>query len=278
MDPMKRNNPMTLEALATTYPIIDWQQYLRHFIPGDVDVPEKVIVYAPSYLEQLAAWITQDDQVSDEALKDYFLLHLMFRWIAALDTETQKLLQKVYGKVKTGNSNLRSREEICVARTNIGFGHLVGRYFVMKSFGGDDKRAHFDDLVTNIHNTWIKSVTALEWLDESTRKEALDKVNHHKASCIMPLMIWHVVVGYAPSFPWIQHHIPRYSFTIIPTCPLSNIAWCHTWQQQRLLCKWTCNSALFARSTMGESGQAGWSKRLAYCISTYWQCFSNTSS
>lgn len=186
---MKRHNPMTLEALTTKYPIIAWQQYLRHFIPGDVDVPEKVIVYAPSYLEQLVAWITQDDQVSDEALKDYFLLHLMFRWIAALDTETQKLLQKVYGKVKTGNSNLRSREEICVARTNIGFGHLVGRYFVMKSFGGDDKRAHFDDLVTNIHNTWIKSVTALEWLDESTRKEALDKVNHHKASCIMPLMI-----------------------------------------------------------------------------------------
>lgn len=185
MDPMKRNNPMTLETLAAKYPIIDWQLYLRHFIPDGVDVPEKVIVYAPSYLQQLAAWITQEDK---QALKDYFSLHLMFRWIAALDTETQKLLQRVYGRVKSGNSKLRSREDICVARTNIGFGHLVGRYFVMKSFGADDKRAHFDELVTNIHNTWIESVTALGWLDESTRKEALDKVysiiiKRHPASC-----------------------------------------------------------------------------------------------
>lgn len=174
--PIKRHNPMTLEELTTHYPIIDWQQYLRHFIPEDVEVPEKVVVHAPSYLERLTAWVTKDNQVSDQALKDYFLLHLMFRWIAALDTETQKLLQKVYGQVKTGNTNLQSRERICVARTNIGFGHLVGRYFVMKAFGGDDKRAHFDNLVTNIHNTWIQSVSTLEWLDESTRQEALDKV------------------------------------------------------------------------------------------------------
>lgn len=174
--PIKRHNPMTLEDLTTQYPIIDWQQYLRHFIPEDVEVPEKVVVHAPSYLERLTAWVTKDNQVSDQALKDYFLLHLMFRWIAALDTETQKLLQKVYGQVKTGNMNLQSRERICVARTNIGFGHLVGRYFVMKAFGGDDKRAHFDNLVTNIHNTWIQDVSTLDWLDESTRQEALDKV------------------------------------------------------------------------------------------------------
>ena len=180
---------MTLEELATRYPIIDWQRYLRHFIPNHVDVPEKVVVHAPLYLERLTTSLTKGDQMSEQALKDYFLLHLMLRWIAALDTETQKLLQKVYGQVKTGISNLRSREQICVARTNIGFGHLIGRYFVIKSFGGDDKRAQFDHLVTNIHNAWMQGVTTLEWLDESTRKEALDKVKRGNMRSVCLIVI-----------------------------------------------------------------------------------------
>jgi hypothetical protein len=67
---------MTIAELHQNYPIVDWIQFIRHFTPNEVSLPEKVIVTTPSYFKQLTDWLVnsaqREDGITTQHLREFF--------------------------------------------------------------------------------------------------------------------------------------------------------------------------------------------------------------
>lgn len=169
---------MSLTDVQTKYPVIDWQQYLRHFVPSSVPVPDKVIVATPSFFDALTTWFLsgEEESVSLQTLQDFMVIHDLRSWIYAMDTHTREVLLKMNSKISSGVASLPPRSRDCVYNANGAFGQLVGRYFAMNQFGGDQERARVGKLVDLIHQVWLNRLSGLDWLDKKTRAAAIEKV------------------------------------------------------------------------------------------------------
>ncbi|KAJ8653478.1 hypothetical protein O0I10_010914 [Lichtheimia ornata] len=179
-DPYKTYNPMKLSELQSKYPIIDWKSVLQRMIPEDMkEIPEPLIVMVPSYLQDLTQWFSSGE-VSLKTIRDYFLLNEIYAWVYALDTHTRQLVENFVGRITSGTVKLLPRWNTCVSNTMGSFGEIVGRYYVMANFGGDDARAKVDELVTLIHESWLNRLADVDWLDKETRERAIKKVNQIK--------------------------------------------------------------------------------------------------
>ncbi|KAI9317388.1 hypothetical protein BX666DRAFT_1856748 [Dichotomocladium elegans] len=178
-DPVKTYNPMTLDELEKAYPIMEWRTYLASFVPQGTPLPDKLINTTPAYFEKLTAWLTTG-KVSLKTIEDYFKVRQMLSWTYSLDENTRQLLQNIHGQIISGSFKLRKRSRFCVDIINSSFGHGVGRYYVMTKFGGEASRKATDQFVMNIHKTWLDRLGKLDWLDDTTRAAAIDKVNKIK--------------------------------------------------------------------------------------------------
>lgn len=175
-DPYKVYNPMKLSELQSKYPIIDWKSYIQRMIPEDMkEIPEPLIVMVPSYLQDLTQWFSSGE-VSLKTIRDYVLLYDIYAWVYALDTDTRQLVENFVGRITSGTTKLLPRWNTCVSNTMGSFAEIVGRYYVMANFGGDDARTKVDKLVTLIHESWLNRLADVDWLDKETRERAIKKV------------------------------------------------------------------------------------------------------
>lgn len=167
---------MKLSELQSKCPIIEWKSILQRMIPDDMkQVPEPLIVMVPSYLQDLTQWLSSGE-VSLQTIRDYFTLYEIYTWSYALDTHTRQLVQNFIGRITSGTIKLLPRWNTCVTNAIGSFGEIIGRYYVMNDFGGDDARAKVDKLVTLIHESWLNRLAGVDWLDKETRERAIKKV------------------------------------------------------------------------------------------------------
>lgn len=167
---------MKLSELQSKYPIIEWKSLLERMIPDDMkEIPEPLIVMTPSYFENLTKWLSSGE-VSLQTIRDYFTLNEIYTWVYALDTPTRQLVENFVGRITSGTVKLLPRWNTCVSNAMGSFSEIVGRYYVMANFGGDDARTKVDKLITLIHESWLNRLTDVDWLDKETRERAIKKV------------------------------------------------------------------------------------------------------
>lgn len=180
-DPLAVYNPMTVGELHQKYPIADWFRTLRHFVPNDASLPDNVIVTSPSYLKELTDWLvnsqTRPDGTSTQAIREYFIIRIILSNIHSIDKKTRDLHRETIGKLVNGATEAPPRSRECVASTSGAFGQLLGRYFVMKSFGGEPQRKQVSAFIENLLSAWSGRLKQSDWLDIETRTRALEKVN-----------------------------------------------------------------------------------------------------
>ncbi|CAO3690443.1 unnamed protein product [Rhizopus stolonifer] len=191
-DPNAIYNPMTLTELHQSYPWIDWFRVLRNFAPNDVSLPEHVIVTSPRYLQALSSWLLESqnrpDGASTQALREFFSTKVILANMANIDQATREVYRQTIGLITTGATEAQPRGRECVASTSAAFGQLLGRYFVMKSFGGEPEREKVSDFINQILNAWTARLTQSTWLDAETKTRAIEKVKkigHQEAYSIV---------------------------------------------------------------------------------------------
>ncbi|KAG1177601.1 hypothetical protein G6F70_005648 [Rhizopus microsporus] len=191
-DPLAVYNPMTVGELHQKYPIADWFRTLRHFVPNDASLPDNVIVTSPGYLKELTDWLvnsqTRPDGASIQAIREYFIIRIILSNIHSIDKKTRDLHRETIGKLVNGATEAPPRSRECVASTSGAFGQLLGRYFVMKSFGGEPQRKQVSEFIENLLSAWSGRLKQSDWLDIETRTRALNKIKkltHQEAYSII---------------------------------------------------------------------------------------------
>ncbi|KAI8983425.1 hypothetical protein BDB01DRAFT_722562 [Pilobolus umbonatus] len=183
-NPIDMYNPMSLPELYMRYPVINWVPFFRHLILNDASIPKNVIVSVPEYMANLTNWLTKskntDNEVTFNSIREFLVIRVILHNIDNLDQNTRELYRSMIGHISSGTTAPRSRSRVCLSLTSDTFGQLLGRYFVMRLFGGEKERMQVSQFLENIRGSWSDILPELEWLDQETKERAVEKVKKIK--------------------------------------------------------------------------------------------------
>uniref|UniRef100_A0A1A9X1W5 Neprilysin, neutral endopeptidase 2 n=1 Tax=Glossina brevipalpis TaxID=37001 RepID=A0A1A9X1W5_9MUSC len=174
-------NLRTIEQLQKSYPYVDWLDYINALLPTElkVDESELVNVAVPKFFENL-------DKLLETTKKRTICNYMMWRihaFSVGFLSEEYRKRQLQYSTVVTGREEQEARWKECVditAGSNdmedlLGLSIAVGSLYVRKHFK-EDSKANALEMVMNIRNVFHKILEEVDWMDDSTRKEAIKKV------------------------------------------------------------------------------------------------------
>lgn len=157
------------EAAAMT-PDFDWNTYLEAIGGAKAD---SIIIRQPDYFEALNAILTE---VPIEDWKTYFRLRLLNNAAAYLPQRFSDASFDFYGRTLSGQQVQRPRWKRAVSATDGVLGDMVGELYVERYFPPEAK-ARMDELVKNLMDTYRVAIDELEWMTDSTKAEARQKLS-----------------------------------------------------------------------------------------------------
>ena len=169
-DDEKNYNKMTFAELLKDYPGISWKQYFG--VHGANDI-QQVSVGQPEVIHEIEAmWADTDIQV----LKDYISWQLINAAAGCLDDDMRAASFDFFGRVMSGRQEDRPRWKRAVAATESALGEAVGQLYVEKYFPAAAKE-RMVQLVKNLQVALGERIDAQEWMSDSTKAVAHDKLN-----------------------------------------------------------------------------------------------------
>jgi putative endopeptidase len=167
-----------------TYNLQSWDEFAKS--AGTVDlnvwlkaigVPDgamaELVVRQPSFIESLSALLTADRL---ESWKDWLGWQVIRSNAGYLSSDFVNANFDFYGKTLTGTPELRARWKRGVSLVEGSLGEAVGRIYVERHFPEAAKTA-MDILVGNLVEAYRESITGLEWMTETTRGKAIEKLD-----------------------------------------------------------------------------------------------------
>jgi len=160
-------NKFSVADLATKQPNIGWKQMLST-LGAEVDSVE---IGQPKYYETLNSMLTS------VPLQDW-KLYLKANSIATHDNILSEPFQDAafeYSKVLSGQSEQQPRTLLMTRRVDQQMGFALGQLYVKRYFNEDAKKRALD-LVNNFQKTLEKRIDKLDWMSDSTKVKAKDKL------------------------------------------------------------------------------------------------------
>ena len=169
-DPASNYHKMSFAYFQKDYEGFDWKTYFD--MQGMTDIDSLSVGQPEAVKEALA--VLKDTPV--EVLKDFFLWQI-------LDSSGGILGDKVYeevfdfeGRILTGAKEPRPRWKRSVSAVNGILGEAVGQMYVEKYFPPANK-ARMEELIKNLQTALGERIDAQEWMSESTKKAAHEKLD-----------------------------------------------------------------------------------------------------
>lgn len=169
-DPASNYHKMSFADFQKDYEGFDWKTYFD--MQGMTDIDSLSVGQPEAVKEALA--VLKDTPV--EVLKDFFLWQI-------LDSSGGILGDKVYeevfdfeGRILTGAKEPRPRWKRSVSAVNGILGEAVGQMYVEKYFPPANK-ARMEELIKNLQTALGERIDAQEWMSESTKKSAHEKLD-----------------------------------------------------------------------------------------------------
>jgi endothelin-converting enzyme (EC 3.4.24.71). Metallo peptidase. MEROPS family M13 len=169
-DAVKTYNPMPATQLAGLAPNFDWRAYLHD--AGVHDVPY-IVISEPSYLQAFSKIL---DQTPLATWRDYFRWQLISAYAPFLSQPFVDEHFAFYGKTLSGTPQLRVRWKRAISAINDNIGFALGKLYVAKYFPPANK-ARMQKLVGNLLVAYRAAFERVRWMDEPTRKRALEKLS-----------------------------------------------------------------------------------------------------
>ncbi|MBX9949330.1 MAG: M13 family metallopeptidase [Candidatus Obscuribacterales bacterium] len=169
-DPEKIYHKMNVKELTELTPRFSWPIYFSEIgYPGISEVN----VGQPDFFKKL------DHQISAVAMehwKDYLRWHLIDAAAPYLSSRFVDADFDFHGKVLTGKKENLPRWKRVVNSTNHAIGEAVGQLYVKTAFTPDAK-AKALKLVKRLREVLREDLGVLEWMDDTTRKNAIAKLD-----------------------------------------------------------------------------------------------------
>lgn len=165
------NNPKSIEELSKLTPAIDWNKYITGL--GVEKKLDTVIVMQPKYMKTLQT-IFAEGKIED--------WKTMMRWstlnsaASQLTTEMEKANWDFYSKTLNGAKEQRPADERALATTNAVLGEALGKLYVEEKFPPAAKEKA-ETMIANIIDAYKARINALEWMSDSTKTKAIEKLD-----------------------------------------------------------------------------------------------------
>ncbi|CAO3595604.1 unnamed protein product [Absidia cylindrospora] len=185
-NPLLNYNRKQLTDVEKTYPFVEWRKIIQYFAPKTTPVPETLVVSALPFFDGLNQWFQASQDNANEMIKNYLVIRYIFDKSSQLDPKTNGFNTAITNTIFNGVNVAPPRWRHCLGSVSSPstFGQLIGRYFVLVNFGGEEKRKQVLEFLTVIHESWKRRLPKLTWLDQTTLQKAMEKLDKivHKAA------------------------------------------------------------------------------------------------
>ncbi len=170
-DVRKLNNPRSMKQIAEMLPTVDWDKLLAS-LPTDAEV-DTMLVTQPQYIKSLQELLTSTDIEDLKTLVSWTTLNGA---AGDLTTKMEKANWEFYSKTLNGVPEMRPAKERALSTVNGTIGMAVGKIYVEQKFPPEAKETA-ENMVHNIIATFEDRIKKLDWMSDSTKQKAIEKLN-----------------------------------------------------------------------------------------------------
>ena len=169
-DPASNYHKMSFTDFLKEYQGFDWKTYFD--VQGLTDI-DSLSVGQPEAVQEALA-VLKDTSV--EVLKDFFQWQILDAAGSVLGDEVYEEVFDFDGRILTGAKEPRPRWKRSVSAVNGILGEAVGQIYVQKYFPPANK-VRMEQLIKNLQIALGERIDAQEWMSESTKKAAHEKLD-----------------------------------------------------------------------------------------------------
>lgn len=169
-DPAANYHKMSYSDFKNEYAGFDWDKYWSINFIEDLD---ELNVAQPEALKEAVA-ILNDTPV--EQLKDWLQWNLLDASAGVLGDEIYLQNFDFYSRTMSGQQEPQARWKRSVSAVNGVLGEAVGEMYVQKYFPAENK-ARMEQLVKNLQVALAERIDAQEWMSDSTKMRAKEKLD-----------------------------------------------------------------------------------------------------
>ena len=163
-------NPMSTEELEAAYPGFPFAAY---FEERGIEPQEKLVVAEPSFFKGFSDYFAITDL---QVLKDYVEAQIVSDGCGALSDDFYTASFEFYSRQMAGIKEQKPRWKRAMQVPNGILGEAVGKMYVKKYFPESSKRKMLA-LVKNLQKALGEHIDALEWMSDSTKIRAQEKLS-----------------------------------------------------------------------------------------------------
>ncbi len=164
-------NKFLKAELTKKTPHINWEIYFTS--AGIKTIPGEFIVTQPKFYDKLNEMFKS---ISLAEWKVYLKWNLIHSAAPYLSTAVVQENFSFYGTTLSGTKVMRPRWKRALQATDGALGEALGQIFVEKHFNTDAKK-RVNELVDNLISAYRQRINSREWMDASTKQQALAKLD-----------------------------------------------------------------------------------------------------
>ena len=168
-DPTKRYNPTDMQQLQKEYPWFDWKCYFEKLGIKGIG---KINISSPRFMEFIAARMPAYDL---REYADYMVYSAVSDSCGVLSDDFTDASFELYGRVMSGREEKRPRWKRAMEIPTSMFSEAVGKLYVEKYFP-ESSKTYMKGLVEGLRDSLRSHINNLEWMSETTKEKALDKL------------------------------------------------------------------------------------------------------
>ncbi|XP_048247590.1 endothelin-converting enzyme homolog isoform X1 [Haliotis rufescens] len=179
-DEEKNYHKMRIVDMQKQFPFLNWLQYFNSMMSVvniTLKSSEEVVVYAPKFLKNLKAILSNAKSSDDgkNTLNNY-LMWSVVKSLAPYLSKPFREAKKTFTQVMTGVTGNEEMWRYCITDTDVVLGFALGSMFVKEAFHGASK-VKAEKMIDEVKMAFKKNLPNLHWMDDETRRAAIDKAN-----------------------------------------------------------------------------------------------------
>jgi len=169
-NPIATYNKMTVDELQKLTPVFDWKAL---FSSAQINGVNELVVGQPNFFKALNQIIKK---YTIGQWKAYLKWHLLNDFSPYLSSDFEQQNFAFYSTTLRGVKEMKPRWKRALENSNNFVGEQIGKLFVEKHFPEEQKKRVLG-YIHNIGEVFKERVAKLEWMSDSTKTKALDKLS-----------------------------------------------------------------------------------------------------
>lgn len=181
-NPALSHNPVSYEDFIKKYPDVDWSEVL---ITSGLKPVESLNVGSVKFYDFISQYLPSLIKEDIQKVRDYLVFTAVSEATGLLSEDFQKADFELFGKVMSGQEEMKPLWKRVIEIPNSMFGEAVGQLYIEKYFPEKNK-VEMVNLVENLRDALGHHIESLAWMSEETKEKAKEKLSKLKVKIGYP--------------------------------------------------------------------------------------------